>query len=232
MDTIQKELQEATKVGRMSDEDNQVYYKRLFDAANAVPDTQWATFSDATQKWCNAASAAVENGEKIPDFDGEIPDVMAAGGAKEVVADAPAQTKKKKSGGKKKKVAAEAKPAAEETAPAPAKATKTVAKKTEAKPAGKKKEAAAAPAKANGKAKPRATKAAKAADAGKGRKPKFSDDGKIKIVVKENPFRKGTKSEKWFDNYKNGMTVRAAIEAGTPRHHINWDVVLGNISIQ
>lgn len=79
------------------------------------------------------------------------------------------------------------------------------------------------------KAKP--VKAEKSAANGKGRKPKFADTGKIKIVAKDNPFRKGTKSEKWFSNYKNGMTVKAAIEAGTPRHHINWDVVLGNITI-
>lgn len=241
---VQKELTELTKVGRLSDENTQVFYKRIFTAANAITDAQWAKLSDETQLWVNAASAAIEKGEPIPGFDGEVA-VEASG----VAAEAPAPKKGKKKAAtvkaeepavesekpakkakKEKKVAAE-KPAAtteEEVPVKPAKVAKTSAKKEVAKPAKQVKKAPVAAAKANGKAKP---KVAKEGDGGKGRKPKFLDTGKIKINVKDNPFRKGTKSEKWFNNYKNGMTVRAAIEAGTPRHHINWDVTLGNITV-
>jgi len=51
------------------------------------------------------------------------------------------------------------------------------------------------------------------------------------ILAKDNPYREGTKSRGWFAVYKDGMTVEAAIAAGTPRHHIRWDLVQGNIKV-
>lgn len=65
----------------------------------------------------------------------------------------------------------------------------------------------------------------------KGPRGLFVATDKIKIVAKENPFRKGSKSADWFAKYKAGMTVQDAIEAGVPRHHIRWDRTLGNITV-
>jgi len=81
---------------------------------------------------------------------------------------------------------------------------------------------------------PKAEKKAKAANGSKtapGPRGLFVSSDKIKIVAKENPFRKGSKSADWFDKYKAGMTVQDAIEAGVPRHHIRWDKTLGNITV-
>ena len=103
-----------------------------------------------------------------------------------------------------------------------AKPKKVPAKKAPAKKAPAKKAAA----------KPKA-KAVKATNGSGKRGPKgnFALDDKIKVLVTENPFRRGTKSEGWFANYKPGMTVADAIAVGTPRHHIRRDQTLGNIKI-
>lgn len=60
---------------------------------------------------------------------------------------------------------------------------------------------------------------------------RFASSDKITILVKANPYRANTQSAAWFDNYKPGMTVKDAVEAGTPRHHIRWDQTRGNIKI-
>lgn len=114
-------------------------------------------------------------------------------------------------------------------------------------------EAAAAPAKVNGSAKKKsavtapakpkvAAKKAAPAKKGKGKAPPakgdrpgpkglFARGDKIKLLTKENPFREGTKCANWWAKMKDGMTVDAAIAAGVPRHHIRWELTLGNVKI-
>lgn len=54
-------------------------------------------------------------------------------------------------------------------------------------------------------------------------KRRFRDDQKIRVLVKENPKRKGTGGAKRFALYRSGMTVAAALEAGVTRADLNWD---------
>jgi hypothetical protein len=51
---------------------------------------------------------------------------------------------------------------------------------------------------------------------------KFSDDAKIKLLVTENPRRKGTVAYDKFSKFKDGMTVGEFIKAG--ERHEDWDM--------
>jgi hypothetical protein len=51
---------------------------------------------------------------------------------------------------------------------------------------------------------------------------KFSDDAKIKLLVTENPRRKGTVAHDKFAKFKDGMTVGEFIKAG--ERHEDWDM--------
>ncbi len=51
---------------------------------------------------------------------------------------------------------------------------------------------------------------------------KFSDDAKIKLLVTENPRRKGTVAYDKFAKFKDGMTVGEFIKAG--ERHEDWDM--------
>lgn len=55
------------------------------------------------------------------------------------------------------------------------------------------------------------------------KRPKLADDKKIRVLVKENPKRKGTAGAKRFALYRSGMTVAAALKAGVTRADLNWD---------
>lgn len=50
---------------------------------------------------------------------------------------------------------------------------------------------------------------------------KFSDDAKIKLLVKENPRREGTEAHARFAKFKDGMTVGEFIKAC--ERHPNWN---------
>lgn len=67
--------------------------------------------------------------------------------------------------------------------------------------------------------------------AGAERTPLFSKTDIITVLIEGNPYRPNTHSARWFGNYSSGMTVAEAIAAGTPRHHIRWDLKQANISI-
>jgi len=68
---------------------------------------------------------------------------------------------------------------------------------------------------------PAAKKKASAKKAAVGRA-KFSDDAKIKLLVTENPRRKGTVAYEKFSKFKDGMTVGEFIKAG--ERHEDWDM--------
>jgi hypothetical protein len=93
----------------------------------------------------------------------------------------------------------------------------------------------AAPAKKAAAKKTIAKKAAptkKANGAGRGRKATFTPDQKIKVLVKENPRREGTKSYKMFAKYKDGMTVAEAVKAGIGMVDLRWDAKFEHISVK
>lgn len=83
------------------------------------------------------------------------------------------------------------------------------------------------------KAKAKAAKLAKPAVEGQPRGPKgkFALGDKITVTAEANPFREGTKCFGWFAPIKSGMTVKEAIEAGTTRAHIRYNLRLGNLTV-
>jgi hypothetical protein len=52
----------------------------------------------------------------------------------------------------------------------------------------------------------------------------FAPDAKITLLVKENPKRKDTKEHKRFAQYRNGMTVAQAYEAGMNALNLSRDI--------
>lgn len=68
-----------------------------------------------------------------------------------------------------------------------------------------------------------AKKASKPKTPGKGRTPKFDVEAKIKLLVSENPKRKGSASFKRFEKYENGMKVSEALAKGVRSADIGWD---------
>jgi hypothetical protein len=76
-----------------------------------------------------------------------------------------------------------------------------------------------APAKKPAAAAKKKAPAKKAAAVGRA---KFSDDAKIKLLVTENPRRKGTVAYDKFAKFKDGMTVGEFIKAG--ERHEDWDM--------
>ena len=116
-------------------------------------------------------------------------------------------------------------PEVTEAAPAKANGAVKAAKKAKAAPKPKVAAKKAAPAK-KGKAKASPVKGDRP-----GPKGRFARSDKIKLLTKENPFRAGSKCADWWDKLKDGTTVEAAIAAGVPRHHIRWELTLGNVKI-
>ena len=64
---------------------------------------------------------------------------------------------------------------------------------------------------------------------------KFPDDGKITLIAKENPRRKGSKSHQRFDLLRSGMTVgeylKEGEKLGADVSNLATDVKRGAISI-
>lgn len=83
--------------------------------------------------------------------------------------------------------------------------------------------------------KPKDKKPSKLAKAGEGAKrgPKgrFSGSDRIKLL-KDNPYRKGTKGSGWFARYKDGATVEDVVAAGVPRAQVRFDANQGNLRIE
>ena len=65
----------------------------------------------------------------------------------------------------------------------------------------------------------------------RGRPGAYSDDAKIKLLVKENPKRAGSASAARFDLYKDNKTVGALMAAGGSIADIHWDIAKGYIEV-
>lgn len=76
------------------------------------------------------------------------------------------------------------------------------------------------------------SKSAKASEGAKrGPKARFDETGKIKVLVAENPKRKGSESAARFDKYKTGQTVAQVLNVGVTLRDLRWDVEAGFIEI-
>jgi hypothetical protein len=80
------------------------------------------------------------------------------------------------------------------------------------------------------KSKTTKTPAARATASGAART-SVAPTGTIKILVKGNPHREGTKLHGYFKKYKEGMTVEAALKAGIPARNIAYETSIGKIKV-
>lgn len=216
-ESVYAELIDVLGLAQNDGEDTASFAERLALKANTLKDPDWETLTEPAQVWVNSALTALEEKKDIP-----LPEGMVSGSPEE----AP-ETEQEEIDPETGEVVA---------TPAPkTKAKKKTPSKAKAKFNAEKRAATGKPTNVKPPAvtKPKAAKKVKAANGTgtPGPKGTFSRGGKIKIVTKENPYREGTKSRGWFAVYKDGMTVEAAIAAGTPRHHIRWDLVQGNIKV-
>lgn len=205
---VPKSLTEALGMSKKSSEAEDAFAKRVAKKAEDIPEEDWKELSEDDQRWVNSVLEAIDKGTALPGADDDVDDD--AGGDS---SDGEEEEEKPKRGGKAKATAAK-KP--------------TAASK---KPASKKPAASAKTADAE-KPAPKA-KAKTAKDGGGKRGPRglFTDDDKIKVLVKENPFRAGTKNAKFFDKYAAGMTVGEALKAGVPRNKLRRHQRMGHIKI-
>ena len=58
---------------------------------------------------------------------------------------------------------------------------------------------------------------------GEGSRTRMLETDIITVMVSENPKRPGDKPYEWFKLYRDGMTVKDAMDAGIPRPYIIWD---------
>lgn len=221
---VQAEILALTKIKSKAGETAEDFTLRAIKKVNALADADnqnWESLSEKAQAWINSNMSAQEAGADLDCL--ELPDAVEDDEASEAAQDEPAKadveqetevsTKSAKKVPAKKKAAAKPKVAAEPKTAAPKKAAPAVKPKAAA-PAPK----AKAPVKAAKK-----PAAAKSNGESRGRKPLFSDEGKIKILVKDNPHREGTVRDKAFKKIKSGMMVAEAVKAGVPRQQV-WSM--------
>jgi hypothetical protein len=229
MPTVFEDLVKVMKIEPKSGEDFETFAKRLTDKINGATDTVWKQLSDDAQKWHNEAilkvreRRALKNEGKQEEAEAVvIPELEGFALVSTAEAD-PAAAPKRTSPNKAKSDTVAAPAAEAVTESAHVKHRKAV-KEARAKHVAKAPKAKAKPAKAAPKAKAKAGK--------RGRRSVFGDDAKLKLLVKENPYRKGTAWHRRWPKYKNGMTVAEALKLNdVGRNHLRYSVANGHISI-
>jgi hypothetical protein len=66
----------------------------------------------------------------------------------------------------------------------------------------------------------------------RGRAAKFADSDVIRLLVKNNPKKKGSAAYNLFELYEDGMTCEQFLNAGGTRACFSWDTIHGFINIE
>jgi hypothetical protein len=209
---VRKELEAVLKVKQAEKEGDGAYRERLARAMNTVHQDVWESLSEPTQHWVNSALDACEKADEakppvaadVPPFPGDEDKSGKTNGKAAKTADRPTNAGEQ--------------PGNEESDMATPKRKTAGAKKTAAA------RARATARRGGSAARPKTAKRATATNgAQRGRKGSFDAGQKIKLLVKENPKRTGSKAFKIFAKYKDGMTVGQALDAGIPWRDLRWD---------
>lgn len=228
---VQAELLALTKLKPKPGESAAEFTRRVHKKVETITDAdgdKWESMTPEAQAWFNDNSVLIENKQPLNVLD--IPEEEAKEEAAEPEpqedepsADEPAEEADVEGAGEEQETVVAKSVKSKANGKKPVAAKKTAAKK-EAAP---KKVVAAKPEKAPAKAKASKPKS----DAKRGRTPLFSDQGKIKIVAKDNPHREGTIRDKAFKKLKSGMTVAEAVKAGVSRSQVWSQWKRGTISV-
>lgn len=247
--TPYEELHKKFKLTPQDGESFESFALRTTKRVNALSDAEWGQLSEGVQLWINEVLKARDAKQNIPKLegypneepagaDGEEASVEDVSTDAEETPDAPDTGEETTDS--EDVVDAEANSGVDDAPEAEAsgrrrveraKPVRTSRKQTAARPETQKSK--------TGKGKDKTvSKTPKAAAAKKGSKPmqaasgdRINDDAKIKILVKENPHRSGTKLFGYFKKYKDGMTVAAAKKAGIPPKNIQYLQGLGSIKV-
>lgn len=208
---IREELMEVTSVTqKRRGESAQEFTERVLKKVRGLDDKDWKTISELSQTWVNAVETAWEADKEIPLLlpeDGvKDEEGEAASAPEEPEAESDEESNEEKTMAKSNVVEKD-----EDVKPAKKAA---VGKATERKPPGK-------------AASDNAQKGV-----GRGRAARYVDGAKIKVLLKENPHREGTKRYGIFEKYRNGMTVGEAVKAGINAGDLVWAVKEGRIEIK
>lgn len=250
--TLYEEIVQVVKMPRKGSESFEDFAKRVTKKINGSwGDANWSELSEELQAWHNTAMPALEQEAPVPALEGwpeEEPEEESAAEdestADEAEADDDSAASDEAEGeGDAEEATAEedvdsgddsgqeAPQEEEATLPRKPKAAKKASAKKAAPPKPPKK---ATKPTAKGKAKEMATKPAskpaKAAASANART-RIGGEGVIKILIKDNPHRKGTKLFGYFSKYKDGMTVDQALRIKIPQRNIYYESELGHIKV-
>lgn len=216
MSDIQIQVLTLTKIKPKVGETSEAFTLRAVKKLHGLSNEAWEALPDPVQVWVNSNMLADEKGQQL-----ELLTLSETESAEPEEPEAEAAEE----------------PAEEETEEAPVEGEEkepVVATKSAKKSAGKKapavkpaKKAAAPKAAAAATVKPAKAKSGET----RGRKGAFPLDAKIKVLVDENPKRKGSASAKRFSKYADGKTVAELLKAGVGWNDLRWDSVHKHISI-
>lgn len=216
MSDLQTQVLALAKLKPKDGESAQEFTKRVADKLQFRNDEEkWASLPENVQAWSNDIISAADKDQDFELLD--LPEAEPQAEEPDAEAEAepdPEEAEVEAEEGEQESVV-EAKSAKKANGKKPVKAKPVKAEKKVAAPK------VAKPAKPAKVAK--VAKAPKTKGESRGRKPLFSDDGKIKIIAKENPHREGTIRDKAFKKIKSGMTVAEAVKAGASRQQV-WSL--------
>ena len=214
-ESIQKEVTTLTKLAPKTGESADDFSRRVAKRVNVLADKDdqnWEALSEDAQAWVNGVITADANETTIDTL--SVPEGEPA---EEPAPEEEASSEPAEEATEEESSVSEGKSAKKGAA------KKKAAPKKAAEPKADKKVAAPKPAKAAKPAKePKVAKAKSNGPTTRGRKSNFEPDQKIKLLVKENPHREGTKLFKMFAKYKDGMTVGELVKAGIPYSNIRY----------
>lgn len=254
--SLYEEMVTVLKLKRRDGETFEDFATRASDKINKLPNEKWEELTEPLQVWNNKTLEARDTSSAIPPLDGwpAKEDEDEGDAADEAAEDGDAEESEEEGaedaeeggepsedveGTEDGEEAEEAPGEAEEAPAAGKKPKKAAAKKPKAsKPAAKKPEPAKAPAKSQAKAPAEKTQKPKTKEPKEKTMPSKSANGrgfdpnaKIKLLVKENPYREGSGRYKRWQKIKDGMTVAAALKAGFAPVNLRYCVSDGHIKI-
>jgi len=217
-DAATKDLRRLLKFEQGKAEPFEAYFERLIRAANKASVEEWESLAAATQALSRKALICLGNGWPILSrVTTEWVNKALAAIANGVKIPAMSEVEF----GFEPPRAPDPKSNEKDTDMTTSASTDTKAPTKKATPTAKKAPTAKAKSPASGK---------KEAPPARGRRSNFAPDAKI-TIIKDCPWREGTKGAANFAKYKTGMTVKQATDLNVPPKHLNRSVQRGAIKI-
>jgi hypothetical protein len=231
------QLCEAANIKLQEDETFKTFASRGAAKVNKLSQEKWDELTEPLQKWVNGTLEAIDKKQDLPELKG-FPEPAADDGAEagdETEHDP--ETGEVTDEGEGGTDAGDAEPDAEpeDGVDGEAEMEQEAASSEDGEPAGKIPKRGVKPkkksvAKKVATPKPAKEKVVKKAAKATGRT-SLNGDSRIKVLVKENPYREGTGRYKRWAKLKDGMTVAQALKVGFEPVNLRYCVADGHIKI-